>query len=81
VLIFVDCMQDIAEPSRLPQYFRPNQSMTVTPYVGMCKMDFTQFILERITEKKKLSERSNFTCINICDATIVLRGIYYFYCI
>jgi hypothetical protein len=24
VLIFVDCMQDIAEPPRLPQYFRAN---------------------------------------------------------
>jgi hypothetical protein len=28
-------MQDIAEPSRLPQYIRANKSMTVTPYFDM----------------------------------------------
>jgi hypothetical protein len=33
-------MQDIAEPSRLPQYFRANQSMTVTPYGDMCNMQY-----------------------------------------
>jgi hypothetical protein len=36
-------MQDTAEPSRLPQYFRANYSMTITPYVDMCNMDFIQF--------------------------------------
>jgi hypothetical protein len=56
VLIFVDCMRDVAEPSRLPQYFGPNQSMTVTPYpyVDMCKMDFIQFHSRKDNTEKKI---------------------------
>jgi hypothetical protein len=54
--MFVDCMRDVAEPSRLPQYFGPNQSMTVTPYpyVDMCKMDFIQFHSRKDNTEKKI---------------------------
>jgi hypothetical protein len=34
------------------------------------------FILGRITQKKKLSESSNFTCRNICYAIIVVGSVY-----
>jgi hypothetical protein len=46
-------MQDIAKPSRLPQYFRANQSVTVTSYVDMCNMDFIQFHSRKINTEKK----------------------------
>jgi hypothetical protein len=61
MLIFVDCMQDIAKPSRLPQYFRANQSVTVTSYVDMCNMGFIQFHSRKINTEKKISKSSNFT--------------------
>jgi hypothetical protein len=45
-------MQDIAEPSRLPQYFRANL-INESLYVDMCNMDFIQFHSRKDNTEKK----------------------------
>jgi lipoprotein signal peptidase len=52
--------------------------MTVTPYVDMYNMDFIQFHSRNDNTEKKLSESSNFACINICDAIIVVGSVFNF---
>jgi hypothetical protein len=51
--------------------------MTVTPYVGMCNMDFIQFHSRKDNTEKKLSQSSTFTCIHICYAIIVVGCVVY----
>jgi hypothetical protein len=47
-------MQDIAEPSRLPQYFRANLiNDSKSLYVDMCNMDFIQFHSRKDNTEKK----------------------------
>jgi hypothetical protein len=55
--------------------------MTVTPYADMCNMNFIQFHSRKDNTEKKISESSNFTCINICCAIIVVGSVYYLFII